>query len=91
MPRHTHVRVRHRHTRAHIRFNRDRWVAKRFAQYKRLALWGLSQARLDEPWGYLEDEQAWLGCRRTQCGLCHVRDAGRRSREDSGWRRAWDL
>lgn len=89
MPRHTHVLARHRHSRAHIRFHRDRWVAKRFAQYRRVTPpWALWRPRLNEPLGYLEDEQAWLGCRRAHCGLCHAKDPGRRQCEDREWRQA---
>lgn len=92
MPRHTHVPVHHRHSLAHIRFHRDRWVAKRHTQYKRLTPpWAIRQAFLDLPWGRLEDEQVLLGCRRVRCGICHIHDPGRRGRERSQWRDSWEL
>lgn len=90
MPRHTHRSSRHRHSRAHIRFHRDRWVAKRFAQYRRVSPpWAIWEPRLSEPWGFLEDEQAWLGCRRARCGWCHADKPKRRARDKRAWRGSW--
>jgi hypothetical protein len=92
MPRQTHVPTRRRRSRAQIRFHRDRWVAKRFAQYRRVTpLHALWEPRLSEPWGHLEDEQAWLGCSRARCGLCHPDDPGRREHKAREWRRIWEV
>lgn len=79
-----------RHSRAHARYHRDRIVAKRIAQARRLA-W----PAVEPVGGRLEDEQTYLGCRRPRCLLCHAdkllyRGADRR-REERAWRRHEDL
>lgn len=52
------------------RFHRDLIVQKRRDYYRRLATsWELGQGVV--PDGRLEKEQAYLGCRRPRCGLCH--------------------
>lgn len=94
MPRTTHPRSRHRHDRAHIRFHRDRKVrarARAFARASRAWTWDdWSRERLAGPWGRHEDEQWWMGCHRSRCGICGAGDAEpRRAREDRAWRKDW--
>lgn len=48
----------------------------------------LGHSVFQRPLGELDAEQAWLGCRRARCGLCHLPDAGRRAREEARWRQA---
>jgi hypothetical protein len=79
-----------RHSRATIRYQRDRIVAKRIAQARLLA-W----QPVDPVGGRLEVEQSYLGCRRAHCGLCHPgkrwhRGADRR-RDERGWRKLEEL
>lgn len=92
MPRHTHPRSRHRHDRGHIRFHRDRIVAKRALFYR--AYMPTETDRHGGAWGYLEDEQAWLGCRRARCGMCGLSMAEvkrQRRQEQRQWRDDWGV
>jgi hypothetical protein len=89
MPRRTHPRARHRHDRAHIRFHRDRWIAKRVA----VARLVLGDDDLRSAWreqrGRATDVQAWVGCRRAHCLLCHweklVEGQANRRRAEREW------
>lgn len=76
-----------RQSRARRRYHRDRIVAKRAAQAKRLAEW-LSPDH-GPSLGRLEDEQWYLGCHRPRCGVCHPQkrwSSGDRQREERAWR-----
>jgi hypothetical protein len=107
MPRHTHAAPRRKHSRAHARHHRERVIAKRWRQVKRLQLgagWAggdphpeavpsgnvdpLAYSVFQRPLGELDAEQAWLGCRRAGCGLCHPPEPGRRAHEEARWRHA---
>jgi hypothetical protein len=78
---------------ARRRFHTDRIIAKRLAQ-ARLLGWRASDQYAR---GRLDDEQAYLGCHRARCGVCHPQkrwNCGERERADREWRRreaaAWD-
>lgn len=104
MPRTTHPRSRHRHGRDHVRFHRDRIVKMRGRAYRArhrtvgfymgVALMDWDRRRFYGPWGELENELAWMGCRSPRCGLCSIPkvEARReRRREDRRWRQEWDV
>jgi len=76
-----------RPTRARRRYHRDRVVAKRAAEARRL---GAEPAPV---LGRLDDEQRYLGCHRARCGVCHPdkRWGGERTRGERAWRRAVEL
>ena len=52
-----------RHTRAHVREQRDRWIKKRIGQIRR------SEHTWMRPTGLLSKRDPW-DCGRTQCGIC---------------------
>ena len=73
---------------ARRRLHRDRIVAKRAAQARRLA-W-LPEPDVEPVLGRLEDEQWYLGCHRARCGLCHPEKRwsyGERQRAKRRWHR----
>jgi hypothetical protein len=78
-----------RPSRARRRYHRDRIVAKRAAQAVRLAaLVGYPESA--PVLGRLDNEQYYLGCHRTRCGICHPAkrwNYGDREREQRAWRR----
>jgi len=68
--------------RAYLRYQRDRVVAKRIKQYKRLRPWW-AEAWFAEPplqGGRFEDEQSKFGCGRARCGMCQDPYRDRRTR-----------
>jgi hypothetical protein len=76
------------HDRAHLRFHRDRIVHRRQAEHARTTPEGRSSRQL--PDGRLEDRQAYFGCSRPRCGICHPPDPGRRRRERRAWQQLED-
>lgn len=81
------------HTRAHIRFHRDRIIIKRVKQYRCIAAdWQLhlfEQAGVVRPVGAHTHEQAWMGCGHPRCGCCHPHKRwklGDRQRAKREWR-----
>jgi hypothetical protein len=78
-------------SRAHRRHQRHRVINKRIRQYERV-VHPLTQDNWDMalhiPTGVLADEQAWLGCRRAKCRLCHPHKLAHsdRQREQREWR-----
>ena len=78
---------RKRHTRAHVRFHRDRVVAKRARRAREI------QWRFDGDWtpveGRLENEQWYLGCHRPRCGLCHPEKRWNRGADRARAKRDW--
>lgn len=97
MPRRSAPRSRHRHSRSHVRFHRDRIVQKRGRQFRKVRYpWWSTPAfdreELEGPWGFLEDEQAWLGCGCGRNGMCRwgQRESKReRRQEDRFWSHEW--
>lgn len=59
-----------RHTRAHIREQRSRWIRKRLGQLRRVCR-GDEDARRNwgRPIGMLSKQDPW-DCGNTQCGIC---------------------
>jgi hypothetical protein len=83
-----------RHSRADIRFHRNRVIKKRKTQAYRVLSGRGDLERLDaRPAGELVNEQAWIGCRRAHCGICHPTKrwhrGGDRQREKRSWQRDW--
>lgn len=72
------------------RFHRDRIVAKRQQAYRRYRPdddphW----PRLVLPDGRLENRQAYFGCSRPRCGLCHPDKRWHRGADRANARREW--
>lgn len=91
--------MHHRHSRAHVRYHRERVVRKRWAKARRIIEGGSllghwEQWFAERPLGELENEQAWLGCRRSRCGLCHPHKRwpnAERQHAEAEWRRDWGV
>jgi hypothetical protein len=107
MPRHTHPRVRAKHSRVHLFEQRQRLWIKRWRQAKRL--YGVESGR-PHPEAVLRGEVAegrWVfppfdrprsdfidnmvTGRRCSCGLCRCSDPGWRPRTERDWRRVEEL
>ena len=65
---------RKRHTRAHLRFHRDRVVAKRARQARELQWW--FEADFSPVDGRLENEQWYIGCHRPAAASATPTSAG---------------
>jgi hypothetical protein len=72
-----------RHSRAHVRFHRDRIVRNREAQARHVA--GIET---DRP-GELANAQALLGCGRARCGVCHPTKRWHRGTDRQRAKREW--
>lgn len=60
----------HRHTRAHVREQRSRWIQKRIGQIRRLEHNCEVPNRAHLP-GKLNKQDPW-DCGNPQCGICHA-------------------
>lgn len=84
-------------SRALRRHHRERIIAKRYrvASLQLSATWHDFHYWHDRrPLGKLARTQAWLGCGRARCGLCHPskrwHTSADRMRADQDWRREWE-
>lgn len=79
-----------RRDRGYLRFQRDRWVAKRYQQYRRVTpAWDLELFdRFSHRMNYLNKTDPW-DCGNPQCGICHWQESSRQ-RDERQWRRYED-
>jgi hypothetical protein len=106
LPRHTHPRPRRTHSRAHVRFQRDRYIRRRWRQAKdRYETWPRGDVhpeliRRERPPGHWWPFDLPRGAfarnpfNHCSCELCSVPDYERRAdrrRQQRVWRRAYGL
>lgn len=77
-----------------IRAQRERVITARYREARDLQFLGSDQFLRDRPRGELARSQAWVGCGRPRCGLCHPHKRGgdgTRQRERRVWQRDWGV
>jgi hypothetical protein len=78
--------------RGYYRYQRKRWIAKRVKQYLKSSPYSNPDGELYRPAGSFSKTDPW-DCGNPRCGVCHIVDRGKRSREQREWQaiedRAW--